>query len=230
MNVSGTAKHFRLKDKLKVWLGGFLGAAVLRLLSASWYWTMDIAVVRSAILSGPFPRIFVFWHNSQLFLPGLFRQAGWGVTNRPIYVLISRHTDGRIIAQAIAYFGIKSVAGSSSRGGASAARALIKQIHRGADIAVTPDGPRGPAEEVKTGVVEIASRTGAFIYPMVLNAQKYWQLKSWDKMIIPKPFAKVTALVGAPFQVPADLSKEEISVQARKLEKTLKQLSQEVAN
>ncbi len=110
--------------------------------------------------------IFAFWHGHQLMMPvGPYGGRGMGV-------LISRHADGELIARTIRAFGFEAVRGSTSRGGARALREMIAMANRGADLAVTPDGPRGPRGIVKRGVIEMARQTGLPIFPVVFGASK----------------------------------------------------------
>jgi lysophospholipid acyltransferase (LPLAT)-like uncharacterized protein len=132
-----------------------------------------------------------------------------------LHMLISRHGDGRLIAFAIKLLGIHSVAGSSSRGGSRALLELIRLIQAGADVGVTPDGPRGPRYEVKDGVVALAQKTGAFVYPVSYSTERKWQLRSWDGMIIPKPFSRGVLIIGEPIVVGPELDIKEARVRVQ---------------
>ena len=120
----------------------------------------------------------------------------------------SRHGDGRLIAFAIRLLGIHSVAGSSSRGGIAALMELSRRIEEGSDVGFTPDGPRGPRQECKAGVVAIAQRSGAPIVPMSYSTEKKWQLSSWDGMIVPKPFSRGVIILGPPVKVAPEEDQE----------------------
>jgi lysophospholipid acyltransferase (LPLAT)-like uncharacterized protein len=109
--------------------------------------------------------ILAFWHAQQLMAPFGYRGMG-------LHVLISRHGDGEIIARIIARFGYQAVRGSSTRGGAGALRALIKVGLSGHDVAVTPDGPKGPRHVAKLGVVQLAKATGLPIVPAAFACSK----------------------------------------------------------
>jgi lysophospholipid acyltransferase (LPLAT)-like uncharacterized protein len=109
--------------------------------------------------------ILAFWHAQQLMIPLGYRGAG-------SHVLISRHGDGEIIARIIARFGHEAVRGSSTRGGAGALRALIKLGRSGRDVVVTPDGPKGPRQIAKPGVVQLAKATGLPIVPLAFACSK----------------------------------------------------------
>ncbi|ALA59923.1 lysophospholipid acyltransferase family protein [Nitrospira moscoviensis] len=109
--------------------------------------------------------ILAFWHAQQLMIPLGYRGAG-------SHVLISQHGDGEIIARIIARFGHQAVRGSSTRGGAGALRALIKLGRSGRDVVVTPDGPKGPRQIAKLGVVQLAKATGLPIVPLAFACSK----------------------------------------------------------
>ena len=117
-------------------------------------------------------------------------------------VLISQSKDGEYIARTVKRFGIGAVRGSRSKG---AARVLLQAIRameeEGCDIAITPDGPRGPNREVAGGVVTIAQKTGKKIVPLGFTASRAWEFASWDRFMLPKPFGTLTLRAGAPISV-----------------------------
>lgn len=116
-----------------------------------------------------------------------------------ISVLISEHFDGEIISKTISLFGFKSIRGSSSKNGAKALISSLKILKRDEDIAITPDGPRGPFRSVAQGVVLISQKSKTPIVPFRIRASNYWQLKSWDRFTIPKPFSRVDFHILEPF-------------------------------
>jgi lysophospholipid acyltransferase (LPLAT)-like uncharacterized protein len=133
----------------------------------------------------PGPTIFVFWHRSLLACAHRFR-------NKRIAILISRSFDGELIARTVERLGFVAVRGSSSRAGASGLRALERAFGEGRICAITADGPRGPAFVAKPGAAQLAALVeapwiGAF-YALPLRA---WELRSWDRFLIPKPFSRV---------------------------------------
>ena len=157
-------------------------------------------------LSGP--QVLVFWHNRQLVMPFVyFRGGGEG---RKISVLISQHRDGRLIARVMSLLGVNSVAGSSTKGGTAALRGLIKTMREGNHVAITPDGPKGPLYEAKPGAVLLASLTGGPLSPMAYGVEKAWVFRSWDRMILPKPFSRIVVAIGAPIPVPTRVNEEEL--------------------
>jgi len=145
--------------------------------------------------------IFAFWHSHQLSLLVFYR-------HRNSHILISRSKDGEYAAILAERFGHQPLRGSSSRGGAYGARALIRAAQDGYPIAITPDGPRGPRHSVQRGVLAIAARIGRPVVPMAIGYSDLWELNSWDRFRIPKPFAYGVTLLGEPIHVPRDLDDE----------------------
>ena len=131
--------------------------------------------------------------------------------NRPngtIKTLISQSKDGEIISRIYSLFGGGSIRGSSSKGATKALISTIREIKSGVDIAITPDGPRGPMHTVADGVIAIAKKSGARIVVLNSKPKSYWQFNSWDKFFLPKPFGRIDFFMSEPFDV-SDLEFEE---------------------
>jgi lysophospholipid acyltransferase (LPLAT)-like uncharacterized protein len=131
-------------------------------------------------------------------------------------VLISQHRDGELIARVCERFGFRTARGSSTRGGETGALELMRFAAEGRSLGVTPDGPRGPAERVKPGVLWLAARTGLPVVPVASASRPFWRLNSWDGFRIPPPFARVAVGYGDPIRVSADLDDD--GLEARRLE------------
>ena len=140
------------------------------------------------------PAIYTVWHARLLLLPYIYRDRG-------LRVLISRSEDGEMVARLVRRFGFTVVRGSSSRGGASGLRGLTRALADGHSVVVVPDGPRGPSESVKPGVVALARLSGAPVVPLALAASAEWRTRSWDGFRVPKPFARCVVLFGDPVRV-----------------------------
>ena len=139
--------------------------------------------------------------------------------------LISPSKDGEIAAGVVRRLGGVVVRGSSSSTGARALKDCYLAISKEQiSVTITADGPRGPLYEFKQGAVVLALMTGAPILPLAFRAKKAWQLNSWDRFIIPKPFSKVEIFVGAPLSVPKDLSAEQIEAKRSEVETILRAL------
>jgi hypothetical protein len=154
---------------------------------------------------GDRPLIYVFWHRHILFVIHRFRKSG----ARP---LISLSSDGDLMAAIAAEFGMRPVRGSSSRGGARAFLEMARSVQEEkAEVLITADGPRGPAQLVKEGVVQLAAKTGALIIPIGWSASRLKVLeKSWDRFMIPLPFGRIRFAYGEPVRIGPDLSAAEL--------------------
>jgi lysophospholipid acyltransferase (LPLAT)-like uncharacterized protein len=137
---------------------------------------------------GDEPTIFACWHGELLMLPYLYKQYRKVPHAK---VLISDHFDGLLISKTIKYFGLGTIAGSTNRNAARVLIQGIKTIKEGYDIGITPDGPKGPRHTVSDGLIVMSQKTGAKIVLVEIKPTKFWQLNSWDKFTIPKPFGKI---------------------------------------
>lgn len=142
--------------------------------------------------------IVAFWHGELLMQPFNYKNI------RPkgkVSAMISEHKDGEAITKTVEYLGIDSIRGSSTRGGAKALIGAIKELKAGYDIAITPDGPKGPRHSVADGIVAISQKTNARILVFNCKPTKYWQFNSWDKFIVPKPFGKLEFFIQEPLDI-----------------------------
>jgi hypothetical protein len=147
---------------------------------------------------GDEPAIFACWHGELLMLPYLY----FYYRKTPhAKVLISSHFDGMLISKTIKYFGLDTISGSTNRNATRVLMQGIRTLKEGYDIGITPDGPKGPRHEVADGVVVMAQKTGAKVVLVRIIPTKYWQLRSWDKFIIPKPFGTLNYYTTAPLEL-----------------------------
>ena len=144
----------------------------------------------------PRPVIYALWHGRLLMVPWMSARLAPTRGARAIRVLASRSRDGELIARCARRFGLAPVRGSSSRGGASAMRALVNALGTGEDIVVGPDGPRGPRERVQAGLPALAALTGAPVVPIAFAARPARTLATWDAFQIPAPFARCAFVFG----------------------------------
>ncbi len=151
------------------------------------------------------PFIAAFWHGNLLMQPYLFKKFQPSGTFK---AMISHHSDGESIAKMVNHLGVQSVRGSSSQGGVKALIGAIKELKTNSNIGITPDGPRGPIYSIADGIIALSQKADVDIYYFSYKASKYWQLKSWDQFIIPKPFGTIEFFVSEPFNLKG-LSKEE---------------------
>ncbi|MDP3302221.1 MAG: lysophospholipid acyltransferase family protein [Sulfuricurvum sp.] len=131
------------------------------------------------------PVIFAFWHGDLLMQPYLYYQFR---KTPKAKVLISDHFDGQIIASIMTFFRLGTIHGSTTRGGAKVLIQGLKSLSEGYDIGITPDGPKGPRYTVSDGVVVMAQKRQAKVIVYSCVPSSYWQLGSWDRFVIPKPF------------------------------------------
>ena len=155
--------------------------------------------------------IYAFWHESFL-APAKIRT--------PVKVLISQSADGELIAQICQHLGLGTIRGSSKRGGAQALLQLVRD-GEGTHLAITPDGPRGPRRQVKTGVVLLASLSGLPVVPLGVGFTRVWRFSSWDRFALPYPFSTVVGVLGEPLVIPPDLDDTGIERERRRIEEAM---------
>jgi lysophospholipid acyltransferase (LPLAT)-like uncharacterized protein len=144
------------------------------------------------------PVIFAIWHNRLLMLPRVFDPS---FPTRQSYGLISASRDGDFIARFIERSGYGTIRGSSSRKGVIALRQLMDTLAADGNVLFTPDGPRGPVYQVSQGVIFVAQKSGAPIVPIHMEYSSCWRLKSWDRFVVPRPFATLRAKFGEPIRI-----------------------------
>lgn len=199
-----------------------LGAGIIRALGSTWRleW-IGTSEVEERLTRGA-RYIFAFWHARML--PLTFTHQGRGAA-----VLVSRSRDGELIARTIERLGFVTARGSSTRGGGEAALEMLEWARDRRLLGITPDGPRGPAERVKPGLVWLASRTGRPVIPVATAGDRAWVLPSWDGFRIPRPFSRVHIGYGEPLNVPADLDERAAEAWRDRLERALQQITRDVA-
>jgi lysophospholipid acyltransferase (LPLAT)-like uncharacterized protein len=145
--------------------------------------------------------ILALWHGNLFMIPFLYKKMRKSRAN--IDILISEHRDGEIIAKVMKYLNLDSIRGSSRRGAKRVLLNALKSI-KVKDVAITPDGPKGPRYSIASGVVVIAQKSNSRIVPVSYKANSFWQFDSWDKFIIPKPFTTIDFFVGEPIESLSD--------------------------
>jgi lysophospholipid acyltransferase (LPLAT)-like uncharacterized protein len=166
-------------------------AAVWPLATLVRLWSMTIRVEARPedlqVLGRDEPILFVLWHNRLFLMAELTRRYRGG---RPMYGLISASRDGAWLAAFFAACGLRAVRGSSSRLGHEGAKGLVEVLRAGNDAGITPDGPRGPAYEMKAGALVVARRAGSTVALTGLDFESSWRLASWDGFHVPRPFSR----------------------------------------
>ena len=162
--------------------------------------------------------IYAFWHQRQAFLTYTHRGS-------PVHVLVSRSRDGEIIARVMELSRIPAVRGSSSRGAAEATRELIMLGKAGKALGFTPDGPRGPARQVKPGALFVARETGLPLVPLTNAFSRRIEFqRAWDRFQVPLPFSRACVIEGAPIYVRPD---DDLEAKSRELKEALDRITDE---
>lgn len=154
--------------------------------------------------------VFALWHGN--LLPPTYRHRGQGIVT-----LASRSGDGEYITRVLHHWSYHVVRGSSSRGGDTALRELVRLVRAGRSVAITVDGPRGPAGVLKPGVLQIAQLTGAPLVPVGSAASRAWRLGSWDRFLIPKPFARLRVVYGDEQYIARDMKGSALEQEAARI-------------
>lgn len=151
-----------------------------------------------------------FWHGRMAILPCAWQ---W---NRPFHMLLSKHRDGMMISRVLEHFNIKSIFGSTTRGGVGAGLQIIDKIREGAVIGFTPDGPRGPAQKCSMGIITLAhltaKETGRDVHIIASSyaVKSHKTLRSWDRFMVPLPFSKGAIVVNPVAIIKADMTEENL--------------------
>ncbi|MDQ6957667.1 MAG: lysophospholipid acyltransferase family protein [Mariprofundaceae bacterium] len=190
-----------MKQRLTIWLVPHLIKIAIAGLSATIRWEFTGKRYRP---DSSEQHIFTFWHARLLMM-------GVGLKGCKGYTLISEHKDGGLIADTLHLQGFRAIRGSSTRGGS---RALVQMIRRSrneeCDFGITPDGPKGPREIIKPGIVLLAKKTGIKIHPVMWATKHHWRITgSWDHFYVPKPCTKGIFVFGEPLLIDADADETE---------------------
>lgn len=200
-------------------LGGLAGHGVLASLMRTARWSLHGTEHHDPDRDGPV--VYVVWHGRML--PAAFYHR-----HRGLAALISRSADGEYIASVVSRWGFVPVRGSSSRGGEAGLRELVAQARAGRSIVFTPDGPRGPFQTMKPGALRAAQQTGLPIVPVAAAADRAWWFRSWDRFLVPKPFATIKVAYGPKHVVAPDAAGDALEAASRRLETALTRLTEEM--
>lgn len=207
--------------RLRYAVVGTLGRWAMNLLLSTVRFTTEHRERFDAAMSSGEGVVFSLWHGRLLPLTYYHRK-------RNIAALISRSGDGEYIARLVRGWGYEPVRGSTSRGGDEALRALVRQARAGRALAITPDGPRGPRQKVKPGVLRIAQLSGAPLLPLAVGCRRAWWPGHWDRFCIPKPFAHVHVFYGEPRYVPRDADETTFQRCLEELERDMNEMIAEL--
>ena len=162
--------------------------------------------------------VYAFWHCHIIPLAVAYRNSG-------IRVMVSEHRDGEIIARIAKRLGFKTQRGSTTRGGIKALKGMMRiwSNPESGDVAITPDGPRGPARKAQKGAIFIAAKTGSPLVPVGVACERTWICKSWDLFQIPKPFSRIAIVVGNEIRVGRELDRQKVEEMALVLQLRLQE-------
>ena len=221
----------RLRHSLRVrHLVGRLIGIYLRFSLRTTRWTVDAPEASWPLMLGVDGQtaIVAFWHEFLPLVPALWWHARAANPSLTMTVLISRHRDGRMITEIVGRWGVRTVAGSSSRreagarrdkGGTAALRGLLSLLRAGSLIAITPDGPRGPRRVLQPGVARLAALSGTPVIAAAASCRPVRRLGSWDRMILPLPFGRGRIICSAPIHVAPHEWRNSLATIARTLDR-----------
>jgi len=208
------ARSFSLREKFTLWMISNAAALLLRLIGPTLRFRLEFEPGSTYDGTNVGLAIYCFWHRCVI-------PATWRFRNLHVSVMTSRSFDGEAIARTIAKFGFRAVRGSSSRGAVGAFLGMRRELEQGCSVVFTIDGPRGPIYVAKPGPVLLAKTTGCPISCFYVAVERAWVLKSWDRMMIPKPFSRATFQMAAPVHVPPDASEEQMEALHREMQSSL---------
>jgi hypothetical protein len=206
-------------NRLAIKLSGLLGASAIR----AWMSTLDYKgafydpTVDPADERYHGQKIYIFWHENILF-PIYLR----GHCN--LAMLLSRHRDADILTELARHLGFEFVRGSTFGGGSSALRELLRKSQK-MNLAITPDGPRGPRRVLAQGPVYLSSKLGLPIVAMGFGYDRPWRLTTWDRFAIPKPYSRARGVVSPPMVIPPNLDREGVEHYRLQVEQMLNRLT-----
>ena len=208
------------RDRFVIRAADLFFFTLIRVICATLRWEAHGAEHVEAIHASGHRAIFTFWH-------ACIFGATWAWRRRGIVVMSSTSRDAEYTARFIKRFGYGTARGSATRGSGRALAEMAECLLNGMDVAFTIDGPRGPVYQAKPGAVTLARHTGQAILPFHVAVARYWELPSWDRLQIPKPFTRAALFVGAPIYVARQAGKDESDAHQATLQATLDRLRRE---
>jgi hypothetical protein len=191
-------------------LGAHFGVFAVGLMSKTWRARWEGLENLEAARGAGGGRIITLWHGRMLVPMAHHKNKGWTV-------LVSQSGDGDTVAPILKRYGFGVIRGSASRGGARALREMLTLLESGALLVITPDGPRGPLHAMNPGLVWMARATGYAVVPAGFVADRAWHMNSWDRFTVPKPFARVAFVYGAPIRVAREATTPELEAASREI-------------
>lgn len=208
-----------LLGKIRWVLVGFFGRIVLWLWAKSTRMTILGKEEYQELRKAGKSVIFLVWHGRIFLVPYFFRRRG-------IMPLVSPSEDGEIVAQIMAKWGYRIIRGSSSHAIIKAWNQMKRELQKGGEVIIVPDGPRGPNRKMKLGGLKLAQETDAYLVPFTFSTSRKKILRSWDNFLMFYPFSKIVAIYGKPFLLGSTLKEDELERERRKIEGLMKQLDE----
>lgn len=205
-----------LKKKVVAWWGPWLAYWTIKFLGR----TMRFEEINPDSWNRKKPAIGVFWHGRLLMMPLIYK-------GKNLSFLVSSHRDGQVVGKALTRFGFHAILGSTTRKGFSGFKQMLKALRNGSDLAITPDGPRGPRCRVQMGVIELAKLTGRAVIPLSFSSSRRKILKTWDHFLLPYPFSRGVFVWGEPVSVDPNGDRTHLEERRALLEKRLNELTEE---
>ncbi|HEX8118637.1 MAG TPA: lysophospholipid acyltransferase family protein [Pyrinomonadaceae bacterium] len=209
---------YTFKQRLAIRAAGFVFPLLIRIIGSTLRFEVEGREHWDEAARGGRLPIYTFWHD-RIFAGTYFFRG------RRIVIMTSQSFDGEYIARFIQRLGYGAVRGSSTRGGVGALVELTRLVRKGCPAGFSIDGPRGPRHVAKMGAVLLAKKSGQPVLPFGVNAERFWSLKSWDRMQIPKPFSRVTVRFAPPVRVPAEADEETLNARREELQRALEEVS-----
>lgn len=207
---------FSLRQRVSLAIASFIIVCVMRIMFGTCRLRIERQHFEDEARRSTGCAVLAFWHEVAPLAAWRFRHADY-------HTLTSYSYDGEMAARVIRRLGIHALRGSSSRGGSDALKRMESAAAQGKTIGLTLDGPRGPRRVAKPGAAILSARTGVSIVPTALAVTRCWRMKSWDRMVIPKPFATIVCAYGPP--IPPCASEDESAVEQKRaeIERTLEE-------
>jgi lysophospholipid acyltransferase (LPLAT)-like uncharacterized protein len=199
----------------------WIAAQYIRLAHLSAAWSVVNGETPRRFWDQDRPFILCFWHGRLLMMPYCWDYR------RDIHLLISQHRDGQLLARTVGHFGLKTVTGSSTRGGSAALRGLLRVLKSGDSVGITPDGPRGPRMRASDGIVNMARLAGVPIIPAAYAVRRRRVLSSWDRFLLAWPLNRGVFVWGDPIHVPRGADARNLEMARQRVEDSLNTVSAE---
>ena len=213
----GSLEKYSFKERLIIRFVGIFSYLAVRLIGLTIRFEVTNPTFEEDVLAAEKRPIYSFWHDRMVTSTYFFRDRG-------IIVLSSQSFDSEYTARCIQRFGFGIIKGSSTRGAVSGLVGMIRAMKAGTPSAFTVDGPKGPRYVAKSGPLLLAKKTGNPLVPFVIECEKYWRIKNWDRLQIPKPFTRANVIFAEPIYVDPKVTDDELEAKRLDLQSTLDEL------